>query len=152
IPARTLEQARSVLDKVKRYEHPVQLNDAAVAAARNRIVYAAGEGHFGVMDDIFETLFKTMVDRMVPDAFTLSMTYAKPSSIYCPPPSKVTDSVLQNLGEGSLLFNYIGHGHPRGFDSLHWGDKRFPILRTSDVKRLPADGDLAAQRPIAFLS
>jgi hypothetical protein len=119
---------------------------------RNRVVYAAGEGRFGVMDGVLEELFKAMVDRMVPDAFDLSMTYAKSSSPYCPPPSKLTDTVLERMSEGAVLFNYLGHGFAQGFDSLHWAGKRFPILRTGDLKRLPSEPAAGTQRPIAFLS
>jgi hypothetical protein len=89
----------------------------------------------------------------VPDAFDLSMTYAKPSSIYCPPPSKLTDTVAERMTEGSLLFNYVGHGFAKGLDSLRWADTRIPIMRASDVKRLGAPNETEPRQiPIAFMS
>ena len=154
VPARTVEEARAALAKIKRYEQPPTLESLA-AANRTRITYVAGEGRFGAMDGVLEMLFKQMVDRLVPDAFDLSMTYAKASSIYCPPPSKLTETVLERLSSGGLLFNYIGHGFAKGFDSLHWRDKRFPILNVADLARQTAheSGDSShRQLPIAFLS
>jgi hypothetical protein len=168
VPAQTVDEALALLKKIKLAEKQItfDVREESHATAdgtqlhawdsshngRNRVVYAAGEGRFGVMDGVLEELFKAMVDRMVPDGFDLSMTYAKSSSAYCPPPSKLTDTVLQRMAEGSVLFNYIGHGFAQGFDSLHWGGKRFPILRTGDLKRLPVEPPAHSQRPIAFLS
>src|SRR5689334_2487728 len=79
------------------------------------------------------------------------MTYAKATSVFCPPPSQLSETVLQRLGEGCLLFNYLGHGSPWGLDSLYWAGKRIPILRVRDVEkwRPPADDALM---PIAFMS
>jgi hypothetical protein len=160
VPAQSNDEALALLKKITIAERQIQVEaDAAkggglapIARGRNRVVYAAGEGRFGAMDGVLEELFKTMVDRMVPDSFDLSMTYAKSSSAYCPPPSKLTETVLQRMSEGAVLFNYLGHGFAQGFDSLHWAGKRFPILRTGDLKRLPSEPIAGTQRPIAFLS
>jgi hypothetical protein len=134
IPAPSNDEALAALNKIKSYEAPPTL-ELLQSRARARIVYTAGEGRFGMMDGVLEELFKTMVDRMVPDAFDLSMIYAKPSSIYCPPPSKLKQSVIAQLESGALLFNYIGHGYETGFDSLHWGNKRYPILNVGDLQK-----------------
>lgn len=147
IPAQTVDEALQVLEKIKRYEA-----DFTPGPWRHRITYAAGEGRFGAMDSLLESLFKTMVDRMVPDAFDLTMTYAKASSLYCPPPSQLTETILNRLTEGALLFNYIGHGFERGFDALHWQNQRFEMLHAKDLDRLSNHADDIAQLPIAFLS
>jgi len=149
VPARSDDDARALLRKIEANE--------AIAVAGNpasgRITYIAGEGHFGALDPLLETLFVMMVDRFVPDAFDLSMTYAKASSVYCPPPSHLTATVLERLTEGGVLFNYVGHGHERGLDSLYWNNKRLPILRTRDLQSLDA-GSVSpmSQRPVAFMS
>ena len=149
VPARSDDDARALLRKI-------EANDAIAVAgnpASGRITYIAGEGHFGALDPLLETLFVMMVDRFVPDAFDLSMTYAKASSVYCPPPSHLTATVLERLTEGGVLFNYVGHGHERGLDSLYWNNKRLPILRTRDLQSLDA-GSVSpmSQRPVAFMS
>jgi hypothetical protein len=81
-------------------------------------------------------MFRTMVERLVPDAFDVSMTYAKPSSIYCPPPSRLTDTLLARLGEGAILFNYVGHGNESGFDAMSWNGRSLPLLEVADLSRL----------------
>ncbi len=144
IPARTNDEAIGVLQKIKRYEH-----EAPFGLWRRRIAYAAGEGRFGLADLAFEVLFKQMVSRLVPDEFDISMTYAKTSSIYCPAPSKLTDTVLDQLGDGALLFNYIGHGSAERFDYLNFNGQRLGILNVDDLARLPGNH---ARFPIALLT
>ena len=144
VPARTVAEADTVLAKIRRYEENEELGPW-----RRRIAYTAGEGRFGVADRLLELLFKTMVDRMVPEAFDISMTYAKGSSIYCPPPSELTETVLSQLDEGALLFNYIGHGTATRLDRLRWAGKRLPILGVDDLARLSGSH---GQHPIAVLT
>jgi hypothetical protein len=93
-----------------------------------------------------------MVDQFVPDPYELTMTYAKATSIYCPPPSRLTQTVLWRLTEGAVLFNYLGHGHPWGLDSLHWNGQRYPILRVRDMQALDPRAMHGRQRPVAFMS
>ncbi len=151
VPARSNVDARALLGKI-------QANEAAAGLAGSpwggdRVSYVAGEGHFGAMDPLLEALFIMMVDHFVPDAFDLNMTYAKATSPYCPPPAKLTETVLDRLREGGVLFNYVGHGWERGLDSLRWNGKRIPILRTADVLGLAApEGGSMPQRPVAFMS
>ena len=90
-----------------------------------------------------------MVERFVPDDFDVSLTYAKASSIYCPPPSRLTATVLRQLGDGALLFNYVGHGTATAFDELRLGEQRLPILRIDDPQRLPSPHP---RLPIALLT
>lgn len=149
IPAHTVEEAKAALDKIKRYE--ASANDRNLRG-RDRVVYVAGEGHFGVADTLLEGLFKRMVDQLVPDALDLSMTYAKATSLYCPPPSHVRQTVVERLTEGSLLFNYVGHGFERGFDSLNYLGKRYPILRVRDLELMPSSPRDEALTPVAFMS
>ena len=144
IPARTNDEAIGVLEKIKRYEH-----DAPFGLWRRRIAYAAGEGRFGLADLALEMLFKQMVSRLVPDEFDVSMTYAKASSIYCPAPSKLTDTVLDQLGDGALLFNYIGHGSAERFDYLKFNGQRLGILNVDDLAQLTGNH---ARFPIALLT
>lgn len=159
VPARSNDDARSLLKKIRTNEsnaHLAGLNggsDDDAVWGGDRVTYIAGEGHFGPMDPLLEALFIMMVDRFVPDAFDLSMTYAKATSPYCPPPGRLTATVLDHLGAGGVLFNYVGHGWERGLDSLRWNNQRIPILRTSDLDGLViAANKRMPQRPVAFMS
>jgi hypothetical protein len=157
IPARSAEEAVAVLDKIKTYEQAQLASsdaepDPATSAWRRRITYIAGEGHFGAMDSMLETMFKKMVDAFVPAAFEVSMTYAHPASIYCPPPASLKQCALDRLQQGSLLFNYVGHGFETGLDSLHWADRRIRIMSAADIARIPNHSAPRHDLPIALLS
>ncbi len=144
IPARTNDEAIGVLEKIKRYER-----SAPFGLWRRRIAYAAGEGRFGLADMAFELLFKQMIARLVPDEFDVSMTYAKATSIYCPAPAKLTDTILDQLSDGALLFNYIGHGSAERFDYLNFNGQQHGILNVDDLARLNGNH---ARNPIALLT
>jgi hypothetical protein len=147
IPARTNAEAAGLLAKIQLYER-----GGAGRTGRNRMTYVAGEGHFGLMDNVLESMFKTMIDQLVPGSFDVNVTYAKATSIYCPPPSQLADTVLERLGEGCLLFNYVGHGYERGFDWLNFNERRVAILRAEDLTRLGQFTPEDAQRPMALLT
>lgn len=149
VPARTNEEARVALEKIRRHETAGRLEMAEGLA---RVTYVAGEGHYGLTDSVLESMFKTMVDQLVPAEFNVTMTYAKATSPYCPPPSLLTDTVLMRLGEGCVLFNYVGHGFERGFDALTWRGTSIPILRVADVARLGRVANDDGPLPIALLT
>lgn len=148
VPAGTVDEARAALAKIKAYETTAPGGDW-----RRRVTYVAGEGHFGPFDAVLEQVFLRFVDEMVPPAYDLAATYAKPDSLWCPPPDRVERTTLDRLGEGSLLFNYIGHGHADGLDTMRWmeagTERRAPILRGASLKDLPACG---TRNPIALMS
>ncbi len=144
VPARTVTEANCLLEKIKRYER-----DAPPGVWRRRVNYAAGEGHFGGLDLLMEMMFLGMVQRQVPEAYDLSMTYAKAASIYCPPPDRLTETFLRRLEEGALLFNYVGHGSASGLDYLTVGDRQQAMLQIGDLLRLDPSND---RMPIALLT
>jgi hypothetical protein len=147
VPARSNDQARALLQKIREHEAA-----PPTGVDRRRVTYIAGEARFGPFDLLLEWLFVMMVDQFVPDAYELTMTYAKSSSIYCPPPSQLTQTVLTRMTEGAALFNYLGHGWSRGLDSLHWDGKRYPILRVNDLRELDDSAMKDRARPVAFMS
>ncbi|MCA9283757.1 MAG: hypothetical protein KDA22_00980 [Phycisphaerales bacterium] len=143
VPARSNDEAESVLAKVRQYEQ-----EAPPGAWRARLAFVAGEGRFGAADQLLETLFRAMVETMLPPSSDLSMIYASPASSYCPPPSQLEDAVVSRLGEDNLLFVYLGHGSPHALDRLRIGRAAFPILGRGAVARLDTP---RAGLPIAFL-
>lgn len=144
IPVRTPDAARAVLEKIRRYE---QGDFVADPAWRHRLTFVAGEGRFGPADAILESLFRTLVDRMVPERFELSMTYASPGSIYCPPPSKLEETIAGRFAEPALWVNYLGHGFAEGLDRMRWGSKHVPMLTKASLERFATPRD---SLPIAF--
>lgn len=149
VPASTPDEARAILAKVRDYESGAAPSDAA-----DRLEFVAGEARFGVFDPIFEQLFVAFVDECVPPRFRVHVTYAKPSSPWCPPPASMERTVLERLASGALAITYTGHGHPHGLDRLSWrgadGKERSePILRAEAAASAAGD---TALRPVAILS
>jgi len=144
IPARTNAEALAALNKIKRYERA-----ATPGPWRQHLTFVAGEGHFGPADRLLEHLTKQLLKRFVPDACTLSMTYAAQHSLYCPPADQVQQTVLDRLREPALLFTYIGHGSAQALDEAILPDRSPRILNLQAMQRLQfAD----PRRPIAFLN
>ncbi|HWB19466.1 MAG TPA: C25 family cysteine peptidase [Phycisphaerales bacterium] len=137
VPARNNEEAMQALAKIKAFEQGKRSDDACSSSDwRWRINFTAGEGHFGAMDGVMESLFRQMVAQHVPPAYVMQVTYAKSNSVFCPAPDDLEKTVLSHLRNGSLLFNYIGHGSTQGFDHLSWQGKNYPILRSNDLGEL----------------
>lgn len=143
VPARTPAEAMAALDKVQRYE-----TQAPPGPWRRRLTYLAGEGGFGAIDTLLERLFIRMVDQIVPYDFDIDMTYANPRSPYCAPPSRFSDIVLDRLSEGTLLVNYMGHGHVDMLDRFTLGDQRFNVCSVHSLEDLTDSGN---RLPIALL-
>lgn len=142
VPARSVDEALAVLAKVCRYEF------APVGGWRAHVTFIAGEGRFGFGDAVMEQMFRSMVDTMLPPRFGLSMTFACPTSAYCPPPSTLEQTIASRFAEPAVLVNYLGHGSWNALDRMHWGRERVPLLRSTAaaaiVKPNPA-------LPIAFM-
>ena len=49
------------------------------------------------------------------------------------------------MNEGALFYTYVGHGWEKGFDHMHVGDERYPIL--SGVPSLLPTRDDGRPRP-----
>ncbi|MCA9296005.1 MAG: hypothetical protein KC983_05795, partial [Phycisphaerales bacterium] len=114
IPARTNAEGLAILAKIAQYEH-----EPALGTWRRRVTFVAGEGHYGPADALLEQMFSRMVDQLVPTMFDVSMTYMKPSSPYCPPAADITQTILDRLEDGALLFMFVGHGNADAFDDLY---------------------------------
>lgn len=143
VPARSAAAARTVLEKIQRYElHPPP------GPWRRRITYIAGEGRFGAIDRLLEVLFTSMVESIVSYDYDVHVTYANPDSPYCAPPSEFNRIVRHRIEEGALLVNYIGHGMPTRLDSLRWLDRKYPICDISEARSLAI---LEGRLPLMFI-
>jgi hypothetical protein len=142
IAVKTVVEGLAVLTKLKDYE-----NNKKNGPWRRRMTFFASEGGFGVGDRLLEWLFTRMADEYIPYDFDLNMTYANPSSPYVYLPDLFSDKVIQRANEGSLILNYIGHGHDQVLDTVRWGGKRYPILTYKDLDRIQVQG----RYPIFFV-
>lgn len=148
IPARTPEQARLALAKVKAYEAARQ------GEWLRNLTFFAGEGHFGAMiDTMLEKLFMQFAESMS-QAHNVRMTYANINSSYAYVPSKFSDKVIEEANAGALLLCYLGHGAYDRLDDMYVdvdGKRtRYPILSADDVGKFNIpDGKLPVMMIIA---
>jgi hypothetical protein len=139
IPARTLEQARVALEKVRAYEA------ATPGEWLRRLTYFAGEGRFGTaVDTLLENLFGQFVEDVVPPEYAIRMTYANINSSYAYAPSRFSRKVIDEANTGALMLTYMGHGLHDRLDNMYVevdGRRRLHrILQSEDVKGFDIEG------------
>ena len=143
MPADTPEEAAMMLGKVIAYE-----NNRDFSAWRRRINIVASVGGFGAREDrAIEQAATMFLTRNVPASYDMHVTYAKPSSAFCPPPSKIMEVTLERFNEGALFVAYIGHGYTRGFDRCKYKGVSYRIFHEATAWEL----DARHGAPIAFL-
>ena len=129
IPADTPEELEAVVKKILDYEAAPE-----PGPWRRRVSMFASEGHFSkAIDSMIEEMVKTLVRENVSPNFDLNMTYANPGMPYFYIPDKFGDKVVDRFNQGSLFMIYIGHGSWDSFDSVHWGEERYPIMSLEQV-------------------
>jgi hypothetical protein len=148
VPARTVEQARLALNKVKAYEA------AAQGEWLRNLTFFAGEGRFGAaIDKMLESIFIRFAEKIA-QAYAVRMTYANINSDYAYVPSKFSDKVIEEANSGAILLTYLGHGSYDRLDNMYVeaGGKRirYPILTSADVEKFNIpDGKLPVMMIIA---
>lgn len=134
VPADTVEEARTYLDRVVAYETSGDGGDW-----RRKLDVVAGTGGFGpVVDMAIEKLTRDLLER-VPPSVAVTMTYAHPFSPYCPPPAEFADYAVRKWNEGALVVAYVGHGSQRSADRMRFGKETYPILGLDEVARIGAE-------------
>ncbi|MBI3724148.1 hypothetical protein HY251_09385, partial [bacterium] len=143
-PVRNVSELQSLVEKTIAYE------TAPEGEWQKQLAFVTGEGHFGPMiDRAIEDLFARAISKRVPDAFDVDVTYANPTSIFLYPPDEFSKRVVERLSEGPLIFDYIGHGSQHNVDTVHWGTRRFPILRREDAAKVSGE---KGRHPIALIT
>jgi len=133
IPARTPEQAKLALQKVKAYE------SAPAGEWMRNLTFFAGEGRFGAaIDGMLEGLFMQFAEKTISQNYNVRMTYANIKSSYAYAPSRLSKKVIEEANTGALLLTYMGHGQIDRLDNMYVqveGERlKFPILTGDDVK------------------
>jgi hypothetical protein len=143
LPAKNATELHSMLAKSIAYE-----GSQSFGPWRERIHATAGVGGFGMMaDTAIETVTRRLLSEGIPDRFQLKMTYASPSSVYCPDPKKLTHSFIQDINRGGMFWVYIGHGNVDELDAFTIGNETLPICNSEHVSQFQVeDGP-----PIAIL-
>jgi hypothetical protein len=142
IPAQTSQQLAEMLARVIAYE---RLPPAE--SWRERIELVAGIGGFGLLlDRAVEQVARNLISDGIPDHYRLQLTHASCTSPYCPDPTRLASTVIDQLNQGSLLWIYIGHGQVTELDSLRLGEQLFDILGQPQLEQI----DIPQGPPIAL--
>jgi len=135
LTADSKEELATMVQKILAYE-----KNGDFGLWRRRVNFVAGVGGFGKLaDSVLESATKKLITGSLPTPYRASMTHASWRSAYFPNPLKFRQTALDRFNEGCLFWVYVGHGQRHYLDHVHApGDRRFPIMSTSDVERLQA--------------
>lgn len=143
LPVRSVQELRTVLDKVIHYEQA-----ADHSMWRRQLKVVAGLGGFGrVADAALEVTTRTLLTSGIPAGYHTHLTYASWQSPYCPPPPYFRESLIDGWNDGCLFWVYLGHGTRTVLDHVYVPGGSFPIMARSDATRLGS----AAGSSIALL-
>lgn len=108
IPARTVDEGFLMLERTKAYEE-----NPPVGEGRARIELVTSNAGFGPQyEPLFESMLKTLVQKLMPDEYTWHMLNGNPDSPYSYPSYLFPKEVAKRLDSGALAMVYIGHGQP----------------------------------------
>ncbi|MHC5010680.1 MAG: C25 family cysteine peptidase [Planctomycetota bacterium] len=145
LPFRETEEMERYVDRVIRYETAPPAHET-----RRLMRFVTSEGRFGpLIDRVIEQQFRKVLTHDLSPAYDVEVTFASERSPYLWPPPEFNDKVISCVNDGCLFLTYIGHGFAQGFDSLHVGDARFPILHVADVDRVRCEGTPPAMFVVA---
>lgn len=127
VPANTANELQNYLARVIAYE-----NFASYKPWRREVDIIAGVGGFGaIADAVVEGATRQLLTNDIPQEFRLSMTYASPTSVYYPAPTRFSEAAIQRMNDGGLFWVYLGHGYVDTLDYIPFENRRLPILDRS---------------------
>lgn len=143
LPADSPKELSRIVQKIIDYESCTDFGHW-----RRQINLVAGVGNFGpVVDGVIEHMTRGLLTSCIPPGFKTTMTQASLSSVYCPPPDRLAETVVNRMNEGCLFWVYMGHGQTRELDWLVTPQRRYPLFRASDLTRVHC----GRGKPVALL-
>jgi hypothetical protein len=129
IPVHSKEELEAYLSKVIAYE-----TSEGFASWRREVDVIAGVGGFGaIADAVVEGVARQLLTDDVPPEYRLSMTYASPTSVYYPAPTRFSDAAVERMNDGGMFWVYLGHGHIDTLDFIPFENKLLSILDRNSV-------------------
>ena len=136
IPATSAKELEEYCDRVIRYDTANTFN-----ASQKQIDIVAGVGGFGALTDtVVESMTRQLLSEDIPREYQLSMMQASPSSVYYPNPLLFSQTALERLNRGSLLWIYLGHGFVNTLDMIPYEDRLLPILTNDQLPKIKVAG------------
>jgi hypothetical protein len=136
IPARSAKELEEYCDRVIRYETANSFN-----GSNRQVDVVAGVGGFGaITDTVVESMARQLLSEDIPREYQLSMMQASPSSVYYPNPLLFSQTALERINRGGLLWIYLGHGFVDTLDMIPFGDQLLPILTKDQLPQVNVKG------------
>jgi len=132
LPARTVQQAKEMVDKINRYIHPDSRGDW-----QNRVMLVADDGdgnlHLSDMEDmarIWDTTYTpAIVQKVYLDSYSRE---SRPGGNRYP---EVNRDINARMNRGALVVGYMGHGGVNG-----WAEER--IITLPEIREWKSEGRL----------
>lgn len=132
IPADSPQQLQKLLARTIEFERS---QDAA--RWRREVHVIAGVGGFGALaDGAIEMTTRRFLSDRIPGWANVTMTQASPQSPFCPDPWRFSETTIDRMNQGGMLWVYIGHGHVKTLDYLHCGQEWLPIMTHENIPQV----------------
>jgi len=129
LPVESAEMASQLLARTIKYETTHTHGDW-----RRRINLVAGVGGFDpTMDRVIEGAAESVIRTMMPEDYSVSMTWGSWTSPYCPDPRQFSQTAIERFNEGCLFWVYIGHGFIDRLDRVKTPGGNYSILDNTTV-------------------
>jgi hypothetical protein len=137
LPADSAAEAQAMVDKIIAYETNPPTGDWV-----NNVLFTADNPDSG---GDFYSLSDDIASRFMPGSYAATKVYLAATCPYENPAATCRQAVIDGVGEGSLLSNYVGHG-----SATVWAGER--MLQTVDVGAFANGGMLPVQLSFACLT
>ena len=142
-PADSKEEVSIMVSKTLQYEKELK-----PGVWQKKINFITGEAGFSpFIDKFIEAQFSKIVSESIPPPYDIELAYSKTSSLYCPYPPDFNENAIRLLNEGSLFYVYVGHGFRKGFDTITWKEKDYPIFNLTHIPNV----NIQSGSPIMFV-
>lgn len=116
---------------------------------RNRVTIFAGDPGFEqlgpVVRRLIERAYEMGVIQNLSDASAATFTYANEASPYTWPAPEFSDKIVDEINDGALVLNYLGHGWKDSVDTLKFNGETYRVFTARDAARV----NCAGKRPVA---
>ena len=138
LPMRTTEEVSGYIKRLKAFE-----SSPPPGPWKRDLKFIASTARFGpAIDAALELAFKKIIQNDLPEACSLGLTYANPSSPFYWPGRDFQEHVISAFNDGCLALTYTGHGSPRRLDRVYEGDSSFPIFEPESLSRINCNSKL----------
>lgn len=130
LPARTVDELTAMVQKTVAYA------GARPGPWQSRMAFFAGPARMGPADLLIETAAREMIDRRTRPEFEIPTMFAQASSPYADRFDRMRERLVAELGRGSLLAVFAGHGSETSLDTVVFRRRGYAMGTASDLARV----------------